>query len=792
MADFTIVLAGNPNCGKTAVFNALTGAHQRVGNWPGVTVEKKTGRFQHQGRTVKVVDLPGVYSTSVTSETGAIDEKIACQYLLSGEADVIVNIIDVSNLERNLYLALQLCEMQIPTILAINMMDVVKRRGIEVDLKKLSQLLNCPVVGLIANQKKGIDQLKDSLIRMHEKSQTPVFKLPLPKEIDHAVQTITQLIKRQANSTPSLEPGSLHPCRDDEVEKWLALRLLEGDRFIADQMDSRINQVVECEIRSIEEKLNDEPDILIANARYTLANQIAKNVTRLIKTSRQTATQWIDRFVLNRYLGLPIFFAVMYLMFLFSINIGGAFQDFFDIGSATIFVNGVAHLLTQWHFPMIVTAILANGIGKGINTTITFIPIIGGLFLFLTFLEDSGYMARAAFVMDRFMRAVGLPGKSFVPMIVGFGCNVPAVMGARTLENRRDRVLTVMMMPFMSCGARLAIFAVFASAFFPYGGASIIFILYLLGILIAVLTGLVLRKTVLPGKSAPLVMELPPYHVPRLGALSRHMWNRLKGFLFRAGRFIIPICVIIGVLNSVTVRGELTQNGNQQSLLSTVGRVVTPLFSPMGVEKNNWPATVGLSTGILAKEVVVGTLNTLYSQQGNLLQKEAVQFNFLGGLHDAVMSVPQNLSQLGDAFKNPIAANEAPHDMNKTAYGIMYREFNGKIGAFAYLLFVLLYFPCVSTMAAMRREVGRRWALFSVLWSTGLAYAVAVICYQGLSIMEHPWSSTVWIASMVAALAIAIYSLKRYAKRGDCVSVPVIKSAGALTAVLEERKYIES
>lgn len=747
----TVALAGNPNSGKTALFNALTGSRQRVGNWPGVTVDKKTGRFQQQDNVIAVVDLPGTYSISVTSQNGALDEKIACDYLSSGAADVIVNIIDATNLERNLYLTLQLLELRIPMVLAVSMMDVVEQRGIELNLKRLSNLLKCPVVGIVAKRGRGIDELKNQIIKTAMRKQASDYTLPLPSEINAAMQIISQ---------------TMQPHKVSQNSRWMAVRLLEGDHFATAKVNKHVLQTAQQQAQKIESQLEEEPDILIADARYAVAAQLAQQVTQLIKSPRQTITQWLDRVVLNRYLGIPIFLGVMYLMFLFAINVGGAFQDFFDIGSTTIFVDGFAHLLTQWHAPIWLTVILANGVGKGINTTITFVPVIGGMFLFLAFLEDSGYMARAAFIMDRLMRAVGLPGKSFVPMIVGFGCNVPAVMGARTLENRRDRILTILMMPFMSCGARLAIFAVFASAFFPTGGATIIFVLYLTGILVAVLSGFVMRKTLLKGKPAPLVMELPSYHVPRLGALNRQAWLRLKSFLTRASKVIIPVCVIIGALNAITVTGKLAHENHQQSLLSEVGRAVTPVFHPMGIDQNNWPATVGLTTGILAKEVVVGTLNTLYSEVGNLTSQEANQFNLWRGLEAAVLSVPQNLSQLGDAFKNPVAADEAPHDMNKTAYGIMFQRFGGKAAAFAYLLFVLLYFPCVATMAAMRREIGRGWAVFSVLWSTGLAYVLAVTCYQLLTLTAHPISSALWSGSLLTLLAFTVVGLRLYASGG--------------------------
>lgn len=746
----TIALAGNPNCGKTALFNALTGSRQHIGNWPGVTVDKKTGHFSYQNHQITVVDLPGSYSTSVISEHGALDENIACDYLSSGKADLIVNIIDATNLERNLYLTLQLLELRIPVVLAVNMMDVVKQHGIRFNLKRLSKLLGCPVVGTVAKQRKNIDELKNQIIKVASCNQASNYILPLPNEINESIQIITESIQAK---------------KFNQNKEWIALRLLEGDHFAARQVNDHVLQTAQQQAKQIESKLEEEPDILIANARYVAASELAQQVTQLIKSPHQTITQWIDRIVLNRYLGIPIFLAIMYSMFLFAINVGGAFQDFFDMSSTAIFVDGLAHLLTLWHVPIWVIAILANGIGKGINTTITFIPVIGGMFLFLAFLEDFGYMARAALVMDRFMRAIGLPGKSFVPMIVGFGCNVPAVIGARTLENRRDRILTILMMPFMSCGARLAIFAVFASAFFPTGGATIIFALYLTGILVAVASGFIIRKTLLKGKSAPLVMELPSYHMPRFGALNRQAWLRLKFFLTRASKVIIPVCVIIGVLNAITVTGKLIHNNHQRSLLSEVGRTIAPVFHPMGVNQNNWPAAVGLTTGILAKEVVVGTLNTLYSEVGHVAKQEA-NFNLWKDLDAAIMSIPQNLSQFGDAFKNPIAADEAPHNMNKAAYGVMFQRFSGKAAAFSYLLFVLLYFPCVSTMAAIRCEIGRGWAFFSVIWSTGLAYILSVTCYQLLTIALHAVSSAIWIGSLLASLGLAIFSLRCYTKNG--------------------------
>ncbi len=744
----TVALAGNPNCGKTVLFNALTGSHQRVGNWPGVTVERKSGCFKIAQQKFKLVDLPGVYSLSVVSDKDSVDAQIACDYLHAEGADILVNIIDASNLERNLYLTLQLLELKIPMILVVNMMDVVQQRGMELDLAGLQRELGCPVVAMVASRGAGMAELKNAILAMQKDMTSSQFALALPSAVAAGVENVASVL------------AATQPQQKRFDAKWLALRLLEDDQYAWQQVSAATQKFVKEQAQLIEEVLDEEPDILIADARYGFINQLSLRVMRL-SAAKETVTQKIDRLVLHRWWGIPIFFGVMYLMFVFAINIGGAFQDFFDIGSTTIFVSGVAQVLTQWHVPNWLIAILAHGVGMGINTTITFIPVIGAMFLFLAFLEDCGYMARAAFVMDRLMRAIGLPGKSFVPMIVGFGCNVPAVMGARALANRRDRILTIMMMPFMSCGARLAIFAVFVSAFFPKGGQDIIFGLYLIGVLAAVGTGLLLRKTLLPGEPAPLVMELPPYHLPRVGTLFKHAWLRLKRFITRAGKVIVPVCVIIGALNSITLTGQLQPGGSDQSVLSAVGRVVTPVLEPMGVQPSNWPATVGLATGVLAKEVVIGTLNKLYSDVAHR-QSGAAPLHFWQGLRAAVLSVPQNLLGLGAAFANPLKADEAPHAMNRTAYGVMYASFASKAAAFAYLLFVLLYFPCVSTMAAIQRELNRRWAVLSVAWNTGLAYVLAVVVYQLLTVSSHVWSSLAWVLGAVLLLASAVAALKFY------------------------------
>lgn len=691
-----IALVGNPNCGKTTIFNALTSSSQRVGNWPGVTVERKSGFFKHQDKAVEVIDLPGIYSLS---HPASLDERIASDFLYQKQANVFINIIDANNLERNLYLTMQLIEMRVPMIIALNMMDTAAARQKNILISKLEQELGCNVIPLQAHKNKGIKELKQAIL---EQAKISGLEIQYPEAIE---QALSKMNKPRHEATHTLENGDLMPELDDA-------------------------------------------DILIADTRYRLIHNIVERCIEKIAMKSSTWTTKIDQIVLNRYLGIPIFLTVMYCMFFFAINVGGAFQDFFDLSSSTIFIDGTAFLLAKVGSPDWLIALLANGLGKGINTVLTFIPVIGAMFFFLALLEDSGYMARAAFVIDRLMQMLGLPGKSFVPMIVGFGCNVPAVMAARTLENNRDRILTIMMSPFMSCSARLAIYAVFTAAFFPSGGQNVVFLLYLTGILMAVLTGFLLRQTVLQGKPAALIMELPPYHLPRFKTLAKHAWQRLKGFVFGAGKLILPICILLGFLNA---------GASTQSWLASFGKAITPIFAPLGIHHDNWPATVGLLSGVLAKEVVIGTLNTLYQSS---LPVESL--HFWHQLYLAVLSVPEHLSALVSSLTNPLLARAPLHTLNQQVYGTMAAQFDGKIGAVSYLLFVLLYFPCVSTLAAMWRELNKAWTLFSIAWMTAVAYGTSVLFYQSLTLSLHPLSSSLWIAGVAFVFSFIISGMQNH------------------------------
>ncbi|MDF1764429.1 MAG: ferrous iron transport protein B, partial [Oleibacter sp.] len=507
---------------------------------------------------------------------------------------------------------------------------------------------------------------------------------------------------------------------------------------------------------------------------YRAIEKILREVLT-VNNQGKTITERIDQWVINRWVGVPFFFFIMYLMFTFAINFGGAFIDFFDIAFATVFVDGTRTVLNMIGSPDWLTTLLADGLGGGIQLVATFIPIIAGLYLFLSIIEDSGYMARAAFVMDRLMRSVGLPGKSFVPLIVGFGCNVPAVMAARTMDTQKDRLLTIAMAPFMSCGARLSVYALFAAAFFSDSGAIMVFSLYILGIAMAMLTGLALKNTLFKPDLTPFVMELPAYHVPTFKGVLLKTWERLRSFTLRAGKTIVSVVVILSFLNSFGTDGSFGNENNEKSVLSGIARVITPVFTPLGVQEDNWPATVGIITGIFAKEAVVGTLDALYSP----LESESTEFDLWGGLKEAAQTVPDNLAGIADNLLDPLGLSLVGADQGEeqgvqnTTFTTMENLFQSQWAAFSYLVFVLLYTPCVATLGAMVREAGVRWMLFVTGWSTGLAYTTAVVVYQIGQLSSQPVSALSWIGGCVAFIAICLWRMRSYGQARDARMIPL-------------------
>lgn len=601
-----LLLLGSPNCGKTTLFNKLTGNKERVGNWPGVTVESKTKCIKIENLPYELTDLPGIYTLASDTENTSQDQSLTLDILQQAniENTTILNIIDSSQLERDLYLTLQLCALGFPMIVVLNKKDCAEKQKIVINKGELSKALGCPVIEL--------EYLKQALLK---------------QEIPHV--------------------------------------------FLEDLWDTAHALTVQVQ-----------------------QQQPLKNVV---------ITETLDKLFLNRLLGLPIFFLMMYTLFFLAIHVGGSLQPMFERFSTLVFVEGFAATLRAISMPEILINALAYGVGRGVSVIMTFVPVIAILFFCLSLLESSGYMTRAAFVIDRVMRFLGLPGKSFVPMIIGFGCNVPGVMAARTLESRRDQFLTILMTPFMSCSARLTIYAVFVAAFFPHSGENIIFSLYLLGILMAVFTGFLLKSFASQETISPLLLELPAYQRPSVFQLLKETYSRLHGFILRSGRMIVIVCAILSILNAF-------------SILSWLAQSITPLFSPMGITQNNWLAVVGLMTGMLAKEVVIGTLSSL-----------------------------------------------DPHFMS---------HFDGPIGAYAYLLFILLYIPCVSTMAVIKQETSRRLMWFSIGWSLLLAYSVAVVFYQLATFDQHILQSSTWLVIILLMNALTIYSIKLNIRRhqGDWVS----------------------
>ncbi|OON40340.1 ferrous iron transport protein B [Izhakiella australiensis] len=749
MNNVTIALIGNPNAGKTTLFNQLTGARQRVGNWAGVTVERKQGHFTTAAADVTLVDLPGTLSLTTLSHHGSLDEQIACQYLLSGDADLIINVVDASCLERSLGLTFELLALGVPCIVALNMLDMAQSQQIEIDTTALAASLGCPVIPLVSTRGEGIELLKAQIDRPCDIPPLPV--LPYPAALLQAFATLTHAM-----------PETL----SDRHKLWLAQQLLNGD-IVSRKQAGEASALVADALATVKKSSGSDASMLMAAARYQMINQLCQQVTTASRAQLNRLTLALDRIVLNRWLGLPIFLLIMYLMFLLSINLGGALQPLFELSSAAVFIDGVRWLGADLHFPAWLSIFLAQGVGGGINTVLPLVPQIGLMYLFLSFLEDSGYMARAAFVMDRLMQMLGLPGKSFVPLIVGFGCNVPAIMGARTLDAPRDRQMTVMMAPFMSCGARLAIFAVFAATFFGQHGASIVFSLYVLGILAAIATGLILKYTLMRGEATPFIMDLPLYHVPHIKSLLLQTWLRLKGFTLRAGKVIVLASMLIGGLSSFAFNGSVVSKIDN-SALAEVSKTLTPALAPIGVRSDNWQATVGLITGAMAKEVVVGTLNTLYTAEAIQQQPfDPAAFSLSSELKNAVVQTWQAIKGTFSlsVLANPVEASKGDGDMDSGASGTMSKKFGSEQSAYSYLIFVLLYVPCASVMGAITRESGVRWMLFAMGWGLNLAWSLATLYYQTVTFSQHPASSGLWLLLVTGINALFICGLRWLSQR---------------------------
>jgi ferrous iron transport protein B len=659
-----IALAGNPNSGKTSIFNALTGAHQYVGNWPGVTVEKKEGHSSYGGHEVVVVDLPGTYALDAYT----IDERVARDFLVHEHPDAVVAVVDASNLERNLYLVAQLLELGARVVVALNMVDVAEGRGLEIDRSRMETILGVRVVPTVASRGTGIDGLKRLIHDIRYDTQPAGFTISYGPDLEAAIGRLAAAIEQHA-------PVSGVSAR------WRAIKLLEGDVGQLAELRGDAGDRVRVELErlksELERKYGYDVETAIVERRYGFLNGLVKECTRRHPgfTSRLDMTEAIDRVVTNRWVGIPIFLVLIWATFQLVFTVGaplsGVLGEFFHwLGGAS------RSWLASSGAPGWLGSLLSDGLIDGVGAVLVFVPNIMILFLIITLLEDSGYMARAAFVMDRFMHLLGLHGKSFIPMIIGFGCNVPAIMATRTLESRKDRILTVLINPLMSCSARLPVYILFTGAFFTRQRGLVVFSLYLLGIVLAVLVARLFKWVFFREEVAPLIMELPPYHVPALRSVLAHMWDRSWLFVRKAGTVIALAVVAVWLLASLPWG---TPYASATSLIGRIGSVLAPVLRPAGF--GYWWAAASLLAGVVAKEIVVSTMATIHG---------------VG---------PQGL------------------------VGVVRDQFT-PASAYAFMVMSLIYIPCIASIAAIRRETNWRWASLAVGYTLVLGWLAAVAVYQ--------------------------------------------------------------
>ncbi len=670
-----LAFAGNPNVGKTTLFNALTGAHQTVGNWPGVTVEHKEGYYIHNGKRFEVIDLPGIYSLAASSP----DEIVTRNYLVQKKPDLVINIVDASNLERNLYLTVQLIEMELPLLIVFSMVDIAEQNGVEIDYNHLREHLNCPLRPLALSRRFNPEELLGDI--EHCLTQTAQ---PVDIRYDEVVE------KHLAAIGSFLENMSGDPMFPDEwkivPKRWLKLKLLERDPHFHALLPAAWFESVDREIRAVEKHRNQSSAAALADDRYGFIRGLTKDVAKRRAKETGTFSDKVDRVILNRFWGLPIFFGIMYLVFLLAVRASEPLIGWIGDSLEWLFVDQWGSLLRGMNLPQWIAYLLSDALGGGIATIGTFIPPIFFIFLSLSVLEDSGYMARGAFIADKFMRRVGLPGKAFIPLLVGFGCTVPAIMATRTLESKRDRIFSSLLTPFMSCGAKLPVYTFMAMLFFPKRADLVVFGLYLFGVVMGMLFAFALKKTLFKAAPGNFVMELPPYHMPTFNAIGMHTWHRLKDFVLRAGKTILLVMILVTVLQAITLPISIDGSTERSSILELGGKAITPLLGPMGVKADNWQASVALISGLFAKEAIVGTLQGLY------VDPQAIPKGF---------------------------GNEA--------------------SAIAFLIFVLLYSPCAAALTMLFKEHGWRWMLFSFVYLTVLAWIIATVAYQILAFNPSSW-----------------------------------------------------
>ncbi len=725
-----IALMGNPNTGKTTIFNALTGMNQHVGNWPGKTVEKKEGVFTHNGRKIRLVDLPGTYSLSAFSP----EEAIARDYLLGNALEAVIVVLDAANLERNLFLAAQVQELGVPTLFVLNMMDAAAARKIKIDTAVLSRHLNAPIVTTIARKGEGVDALKTAVVAIaSQNGDTPLFELTYGADIEAGIDEI----RAQMERFPAIMER--YPAR------WLAVNLLEQDEILQQQVmgiegGSALLTIVQLTDNRLQTAVGESIEIGIADNRYKWIHALVEKAVERPQMDMLTRSDKIDRIVTNRWAGIPIFMLLMWAVFKLTADVSAPYLEW---------IGGVLDgPVTHWMISLLtavgadgtwIESLFVDGIIAGVGGVLVFVPVLSFLYLALAVLENSGYMARAAFVMDSAMHRIGLHGKSFLPLLVGFGCTVPAIYATRTLENEKDRILTGLLVPFMSCGARLPVYVLFAAIFFPDQGGAVVFGLYLLGIVTAVLLALLLRKTAyFAGEANAFVMELPPYRMPAIKGVWLHTWVRIRSFLESAWTIILASSIIIWILVSIPIggKGDFADVAMEDSAFAAVAGITAPVFEPLGF--GSWEAGSALLSGFIAKEVVVSTMAQVYNVEADAEAAEFPSFiedvtfifsSFAEATVDTARAIPLvvgiDLSSEDDEPEPTELMLAVRQNFEETSGGY------GSLAALAFMVFVLMYTPCMVAVAAEKHELGARWMWATVIGQLLLAWVFAFIVFQG-------------------------------------------------------------
>ena len=751
MEKLSVGIIGNPNSGKSTIFNQLTGLAQKTGNWSGVTVEKRTGKFNFKSCGIQLTDLPGLYSLGIGGKT-SLDQDITINYIKEENFNFLINVIDSANFKRNLYLTFQLIERKIPVIIVLNMDDITKDKGITINEEKLSETLKCPVITISAKKISDINKLKDFLIEN--------------KNIQNNIDIFDFYPKKIKEHYSNLE-GFLTTNKLDKISNGDKIIIIEGNYV---NYGDKIKKFAKNICDNIEKEFGQTSDFVLVNCRYALIEKFFKKVCENEVADTESFSDKIDNIVLNKILGVPIFLVVLYLMFVFCINVGGAFQEFFGLIAGATFID-IPLLITSKFYTSDWLNILIYGLGGAIQTVTSFIPIIATMYMFLSILEDSGYIARSAVIANKIMRFLGLSGHSFLPLIIGLGCNVPAITGTRVLYNHNERISAIMMSPFVSCTARLAVYTLFCYIFFPNNTQNIIFILYIIGILMAILTGLLVKNRPKKIINSNMLIELPDYKLPKLKTIINSSFLKTKSFIFGAGKTIIVVFFIVHLINTIKIpiKNEFGTYDNE-NVINLIGRKVTPIFKPMGLHEKNWPATVGIITGIFAKEVVVGTLISLYADKSND-SDSVTNLSILSKYKKAFLSIPEKIAgiftdnfdklyYLGneDTKKGYFEDNEVS---NKIIKNIL-NNFDDKLAVLSYLIFILIYFPCVSVFGVISNEIGKRWAITSALWSTLSAYAVSVIFYQTSQFIVGGEASYYYFSLGISIFLISAASLRYF------------------------------